>query len=219
MFFGAGAPSPRFFVAARTLNDSTHHVRRSLAKTDVDSAETNQRTPTHASRVVASATHAAESAYNTTPTFWPLFVGRFCEPAIYLTENANLTIVNDVVVQGGGTFRFGGFGTMTINAFSTLRIEPHTTFDYACMTRYSLVMSLSSSTLYLDNCTLKAQEMEGLELITGKVVVDGEVILDNGVNTVKANGIRLGSEATALNMVFKSGSRFKTLGMLWYNRP
>ena len=137
----------------------------------------------------------------------------------FVYGNADLTIANDVVVRGGGRFQFSGLGTMSINLFSTLRVEPQTTFDYACMTRGSLVMAAPSSTLYLDNCTLKAQGPEGLELITGKVIADGEVTLDNGANTIKANGIQLGNGVTAVNMLFKPGARFNVLGQLWYNLP
>lgn len=134
-------------------------------------------------------------------------------------DNANLTINRDVDVRGGGTFRFDGMGTMTLNSFSTLRVDPGTTFDYNCFSRNLFVMSDATSTLELDSCTLKAQGMEGLQLTTGRVVVEGEVTADNGANTSPSNGIQLGDGATAANMLFKPGSRFNVLGKLWYNKP
>jgi hypothetical protein len=132
---------------------------------------------------------------------------------------ANLEIDREMVIRGGGTFRFGGTGTLTIRDNSTLRVEPWTTLDYNSNTRNSLLMSSNTSRLELDHCTLKAQGMEGLVLTTGMLIVNGEVTADNGMNTIRANGIQLGDGTTSLNVLFKSGARFKALGALWYNRP
>ena len=133
--------------------------------------------------------------------------------------NANLTIQGDVAVRGGGTFQFGSMGTMTLNSFSTLRVEPGTTFDYGCMLRNLFAMNAATSTLELDSCTLKAHGMEGLQLTTGRVIVEGEVTADNGSNTSINNGIQLGDGVTVVNVFFKPGGRFKVLGKLRYNRP
>lgn len=134
-------------------------------------------------------------------------------------DNANLAINGDVTVRGGGAFRFSGSGTMSINTFSTLRVETETTFDYDCFTRNQLLMVDSTSGMELDNCVLKAQGMEGLLLVSGRVVVEGEVTADNGSNTSINNGIQLGDGFAGVNVLFKPGGRFKVLGKLRYNRP
>ncbi|MFH0879249.1 MAG: hypothetical protein V2A34_06015 [Lentisphaerota bacterium] len=78
-------------------------------------------------------------------------------PGTAFTSNtANLSIKGNVVLRGGETFRFGGVGALTINLFSTLRVEPETTLDYDCLARNLLVMSDETLTLELDSCTLKA---------------------------------------------------------------
>ena len=137
--------------------------------------------------------------------------------ATFTYSNANLTIADDVFVQGGGTLQFGGTGELTINAFSTLAVDQDSIFDYACATKSLLVMSAASSTIHINGGTLKAQGDEGLQLSNGRLFLEGKCTLDNGTNAVMAKGIQLGNGATDVNVKVLPGTRAEVNGCVWHN--
>lgn len=134
-------------------------------------------------------------------------------------DNADLTIADDVVVQGGGTLRFAGTGFMTINEFSTLYIDQDTTFDYACATRGLISTNSATSTLHLNGATLKATEAQGLQLRKGRLFLEGKCLLDNGSNSSASNGIQFGDGANGNDVKVKvfPGAQVQVSGYVFHN--
>jgi hypothetical protein len=137
--------------------------------------------------------------------------------ATWTYGNANLTITDDVVVQGGGTFQFGSAVAMAIGALSTLYIDYDTTFDYNCATLDKLAMSDATSTLYINGGTLKAQGAQGLQLTTGRLILEDKCTLDNGTNTDMNKGIQLGNGTTDVTVKVLAGARVQVNGSVWHN--
>lgn len=129
-----------------------------------------------------------------------------------------LTIIDDVIVQGGGTLRFGSTGTMRIGAFSTLYIDQDTTFDYNCATNSNLVMSDATSTLHINGGTLKAMQGAGLQLLKGRLFFEGNCILQT--RDSESEGVTLGNDGSVNDVSVKvlPGAQVQVTGYL-YHKP
>lgn len=144
--------------------------------------------------------------------------------------NLTMSVIDTVVVQGGGNFKYGSnntsMGNLTIKPFSTLYIAPDTTFHYCCYSFGSIVMSAASSILHINGGTLKAdpdlggeRASEGLVLQVGKVFLEGKVTLENGTNSLSSKSIGLGtSDVSDLTVKVFPGAYITVNGLVDVNR-
>jgi hypothetical protein len=127
----------------------------------------------------------------------------------------NLTITDDVVIQGGETFQFTSSGTLTINEFSTMSIDYDTIFDYAKASATGVVLSAATSTIHINGGTLKvdsAVATAGLLLETGRLLLEGRCLLDNLSNSDYTKGIFLGDLTNDLDVRVLPGARVEVNG-------
>lgn len=141
----------------------------------------------------------------------------------YNSGNPNLYIVDDVLIQGGGTFQFGGSGNFwignAINDFATLCVDQDTTLDYLCTANNLLNLGQTSSTIHLNGGTLKAITGDaGLQLLKGRLFLDGKCTLQTGSSGAK--GLQFGDGEHAsddLTVKVLPGAQVQVNGYVWHN--
>lgn len=112
--------------------------------------------------------------------------------------NVGITIADDVVVRGGGTFVFGSAAPLAINQNSMLSFDNNTTFLFAPQdfSRTRLTFADSSSILRLNGSTFCAPGeggFAGVSLTNGTLLLDNKVTFSNSYHSVLANGITFGN--------------------------
>jgi hypothetical protein len=132
--------------------------------------------------------------------------------------NNGVTITDDVIIKGGGTFTLTGNGDITISALSTFFIDQDTTFNFDNAIRNTATMSAASSTIHINGGTLKATNTQGLQLTTGTLILENKCNLNNGTNTTAENGIQFGDGSTDLTVKILSGANVQINGYVWYNQ-
>jgi len=125
---------------------------------------------------------------------------------VFSSSNPLLTIKENVLIYGGGTFSFEASVDAVIDTFSHLHFYDGTTFSYqpGDFSRTHLVMTDETSYLSFDNSTFHASGIGGLmgiQLTSGTVLLDNKVIFNNDGNTLAANSIEFGDGVSSANNV------------------
>ncbi len=141
-------------------------------------------------------------------------------------SNADLYIYDDVVIRGGGTFKFGNGANsaLIINAFSTLYIDQDTTLDYASTVAgvNMDIGAVNAPTIHINGGSLKVDSSvatSGLILTLGRLFLEGKCTLNNMTNTDVSKSIQFGNGGSPNDLTVKilPGARVQVDGYVWHN--
>ena len=146
-------------------------------------------------------------------TTWTISGGANGAPAVQIKD--------DVAVVGGGIFAYHGGRNVTFNSYASLYMDLDTTFSWGSR-KYGLVMTDTSSRLYLNGCTMYAEPTgphNGLRLTKGSVIFDNKVTVNNATNADVTRGLVLGSGNTGEDVSIKvlAGARVGVNGIIHHN--
>lgn len=172
-------------------------------------------------------------------TIYGLTSGNFCGSGTVILQNVvivlpgiedawtvnqaglRIQIQDDVAIIGNGTFTCcGDATTLEINSGSSLYVGLGATLDWK--NRIGFIMSDSSSSLYLDGCTLKINSgltNKGMLIQKGRVVFDNKVTINDSGDTAKY-GLKLGdvddyTKVVAVEVL--AGARVEVNGYMYHN--
>jgi hypothetical protein len=103
----------------------------------------------------------------------------------YTFTKGNIDVTQESAITGTGLFAYQSTQEFTIHSQSKLLIDYDTTFSYDSLaaSKDKLVMKDATATLHLRGCTLYSTHT-GLELTTGKVLVEDHVICQNEASNI-----------------------------------
>jgi len=134
----------------------------------------------------------------------------------------SIDIKNFVLFRGyGKTLRLRNASGLNILANSCLAFDIGTTLQYYVADKTKFTMADSTSWLYLNGATLKADTSAGatagLTLTKGTLIMDNKCTLNNGTNTTQGNGIRFGDGVDDVNVDVLAGAQVEVNGYVDWN--